>query len=224
MRSRPISEILIRTAVRAAAERTDADLLGRFVCDRDAVAFEALVRRHGPMVPSVCRRALGATPDADDAFQTVWLVLVRKARSIVPRAKVGNWLYGVAARTAAHTRARNARRHAAQRPLFDASDARLPDPDARDAAAAVDAELMRLPERYRVVIVLCELESRSLRHVAEQLGLPPGTVASRLSRGRALLAARLRARGFAALSGALAAAPVSARLVSGTVSMLHIGS
>jgi len=228
MRSRSISEVLIRTAVRVSAERTDADLLGRFVCDRDAVAFEALVRRHGPMVLGVCRRALGDTPDADDAFQTVWLVLVRKARSIAPRAKVGNWLYGVAARTAAHARARNARRHAAQRPLFEVSDSRLPDPDTQDVAAAIDAELVRLPERYRVVIVLCELERRPLKHVAEQLGLPLGTVASRLSRGRALLATRLRARGFgfAALGGALTSAttPVSARLVSGTVSVLQIGS
>src|SRR5262245_19282300 len=100
MPTRPLPEAIIRAAVQPLVEVTDADLLGRFIAARDAEAFADLVRRHGPMVFGVCRRALGDTPDADDAFQAVWLVLIQKARSVSPRAKVGNWLYGVAVRTA----------------------------------------------------------------------------------------------------------------------------
>src|SRR4051812_20971992 len=109
MPSRSLPEALVRAALQSSAEGTDADLLGRFVAASDATAFAEIVRRHGPMVLGVCRRALGDTPDADDAFQAVWLVLVRKARSVSPRNKVGNWLYGVAARTAAHSRSKSAR-------------------------------------------------------------------------------------------------------------------
>src|SRR5262245_60521989 len=198
MPSRPLPEALIRAAVPLSAEGTDADLLGAFVAASDAAAFAELVRRHGPMVLGVCRRALGDTPDADDAFQAVWLVLVRKARSISPRGKVGNWLYGVAARTAAHSRAASGRRRAKQQELPDVPDPRRSDPDAADVAAAVDAELAQLPDKYRSAVVLCELEARSLKDAADQLGVPLGTVASRLARGRALLAERLKARGFAA--------------------------
>ncbi len=227
MPSRSLPEALVRAAVQPLAEGADADLLGRFVQDRDASAFEALVRRHGPMVLGVCRRALGNTPDADDAFQAVWLVLVRKARSISPRGKVGNWLYGVAARTATHTRSKNARRFAAQRELPDVPDPRPANHDATELATAVDAELTRLPDRYRAAVVLCELEGRSLKDAAEQIGVPLGTLASRLSRGRALLAARLKARGFAAavVAGwfATAMVPVSARLTELTVSLLKVG-
>src|SRR5207253_11236646 len=131
---------VVRAAVRPA-EATDADLLDRFVRGRDAVAFEALVRRHGPMVLGVCRRALGDTPDADDAFQAVWLVLVRKARAVSPRGAVGNWLYGVATRTATHARCAIARRRNAQHELPEVADPKPHDPDASEFASVLDAEL-----------------------------------------------------------------------------------
>jgi RNA polymerase sigma factor (sigma-70 family) len=226
MPSRPLPEALVRAAVQPSAEETDADLLGAFITDRDPRAFAELVRRHGPMVLGVCRRALGDTPDADDAFQAVWLVLVRKARSISPRGKVGNWLYGVAARTAAHARTASARRRAKHQELPDVPDARTSDPDATEVAAVVDAELANLPDKYRAAVVLCELEARSLQDAADELGVPLGTIASRLARGRALLAARLKARGFAAsvLTAVLASAtaPVSARLNELAVALLTI--
>src|SRR5687767_2479693 len=73
---------------------TDADAVGRFVAG-DA-AFEALLRRHGPMVLGVCRRVLGNEADAEDAFQATFLVLFHKAGSVRPRDRVGAWLHGVA--------------------------------------------------------------------------------------------------------------------------------
>lgn len=226
MPSRPLPDALVRAAVLPLAEGTDADLLGAFITASDPAAFAELVRRHGPMVLGVCRRALGDTPDADDAFQAVWLVLIRKARSISPRGKVGNWLYGVAARTAAHLRAKTTRRRVTQE-LPDVPDPRTPDPDAAEVVAAVDVELARLPDKYRAAVVLCELESRSLQDAADTLGVPLGTVASRLARGRALLAERLKARGFAAsvLTAVLAGAtaPVSARLNELAVALLTTG-
>ena len=228
MSGRPIPEALVRAAVHPPAEGTDADLLGRFVAARDPAAFAELVSRHGPMVLGVCRRALGDTPDADDAFQAVWLVLVRKAQTVSPRGKVGHWLYGVAARTVAHARARNAKRSAAQRDLPDVPDPRPPAVGQGEQAAVLDAELARLPERYRAAIVLCELEGRSLKEAVEHLDVPLGTLASRLSRGRALLAERLKARGFAASALAAllagAAAPVSARLSEQAGALATAGS
>src|ERR1700722_16017518 len=102
-------------AVREQAGITDGELLNRFVSIRDDAAFEALVRRHGPMVLGVCRRILRDSHEADDAFQATFLVLVRKAASVVPREMVGNFLYGVAHQTAVRARSAAARRRLRER-------------------------------------------------------------------------------------------------------------
>jgi RNA polymerase sigma factor (sigma-70 family) len=194
-------------AARGVADATDADLLTAFVTDRDAEAFAALVRRHGPMVLGVCRRVVHDPDAADDAFQATFLVLARRAGAVRPRNRVGAWLYGVAYRTALKARAVRARRRTRESQV----DA-MPEPAAPPAADGwaelkpiLDEELARLPDRLRVPVVLCDLEGRPQRAVAGQLGIAPATLAGRLADARRTLAARLTRRGVALSAGALAA-------------------
>jgi len=180
----------------------DGQLLQRFLAQRDEAAFAELVKRHGPMVLGVCHRVLGNAADAEDAFQATFLVLVRQACSLTARPVLGDWLHGVARRTALKARAALARRRAKERALAR--------PEAQgnevrnDWLPLLDEALSHLPEKYRLPIVLCDLEGRTRREVAKQLGWPEGTVAGRLARGRTLLARRLL-RGVQALSGVLPA-------------------
>jgi RNA polymerase sigma factor (sigma-70 family) len=198
-------QVLRRAALRRDGEGlTDADLLGAFVVRREEAAFEALLRRHGPMVWGVCRRVLGNEADAEDAFQATFLVLVRKAASVRPRALVGHWLYGVAHNTALKAKAMSSKRRARERHLADRPRPEAVSDDRRQAQAVLDEELSRLPAKYRVPVVLCHLEGRSRKEAARDLGVPEGTVAGRLARARALLADRLARRGVALSAGALA--------------------
>jgi RNA polymerase sigma factor (sigma-70 family) len=183
---------------------TEADLWERYVHHRDEAAFEALVRRHGPMVLGVCRRILHNEQDAEDAFQATFLVLVRRAASLRSPRALANWLHGVARRTALE-----ARRAAAKRRVKEAAlvQPRALVEDARDDfRPLLDQELCHLAEKYRNAVVLCDLEGKTRKEAARQLGWAEGTVASRLARGRGLLAKRLARRGFA---GALVAAALS---------------
>jgi RNA polymerase sigma factor (sigma-70 family) len=175
--------------------------LERFIRKKDETAFVSLVRRQGPMVLGVCRRVLGNEHDAEDAFQATFLVLARKAASVRPRGQLANWLYGVAFRTALEARRAAARRRAREAkavPRVEKNDS--PD-DLRDV---LDEELARLPDQYREVVVLCELQGLGRKEAACQLGCPQGTVASRLSRARILLAKRLTRRGLAPSGSGLA--------------------
>jgi len=193
----------------AGDDQTDAELLGRFVDRRDGVAFEALTRRHAPMVWGVCRRVLPTDQDAEDAFQASFLVLVRKARA-VPRDAVGNWLYGVARRAALLARRTIARR---RETVGVTPDCPAPEPRPPSALrAALDEELGRLPEIYRTVVVLCDLEGRTRREAAASLGWPEGTVAGRLSRARELLAKRLARHAPAMSVAAVLSGSASARV------------
>jgi RNA polymerase sigma factor (sigma-70 family) len=186
---------------------SDGLLLGLFVEQRDEAAFEALVRRHGAMVWGVCRRMLLNCHDAEDAFQATFLVLVRKARSVVPREIVGNWLYGVAYNTAAKARAVANKRRTRERQVPV-----MPDPEAvtqdlwLDLQPILDQELSRLPDPYRIPVILCDLEGKTRKEAARQLGWPEGTLSSRLSKARVLLAKRLARHGLTVSGGALAVA------------------
>jgi RNA polymerase sigma factor (sigma-70 family) len=186
---------------------TDTQLLACFTERRDAAAFEALLRRHGPMVLGVCRRILGDCHDADDAFQAVFLIFVRKAGSIALRETVGGWLYGVAYRTATAARNKRGRRRAKEKQVDTMPHPTVePDDTWRELKPLLDRELSRLPEKFRVPVVLCDLEGLPRRQVARQLGLPEGTLSSRLHTGRRTLAQRLSRYGFGLSGGALAAA------------------
>jgi RNA polymerase sigma factor (sigma-70 family) len=185
---------------------SDGQLLDRFVARGEAASLEALVRRHGPMVWGVCRRVLRDQHDAEDAFQATFLVLARRAAAIMPRERVGNWLYGVAYQTARKARATRAKRRLREGQVPDA-----PEPEAasgvrrNELAELLDHELCRLPAKYRTPIVLCELEGQTHTEAAQRLGWPIGTVSGRLSRAKAMLAKRLIRRGVSIAGGSLAA-------------------
>src|SRR5262249_27355654 len=102
---------------RPEGEPTDAEFLHTFIARRDQGAFALLVPRHGPMVLGVCRRTLHHAQDAEDAFQATFLVLARKAASVARPAVLGNWLYGVALRTAMKARSLSSRRRSQEMPL-----------------------------------------------------------------------------------------------------------
>ncbi len=219
----------LRRAVLAGGETdlSDGQLLECFVSHRDEAAFSALVRRHGPMVWGVCRRVLRSHHDAEDAFQATFLVLVRKAASITPREMVANWLYGVAHQTARKARATMGKRQAREKQVNE-----MPEPEAgtepdlwRDLQGLLDQELSRLPDKYRLAIVLCDLEGRSRKKAARQLNIPEGTLSSRLTTARTMLAKRLARHGLAVAGGSVAAvlsqkaalASVPASVLSSTI-------
>jgi RNA polymerase sigma factor (sigma-70 family) len=216
MNSRPLFTLLQRlrrSADPAGGGLSDAELLLRFVRQRDETAFELLVWRHGPMVLGVCRRVLRDAHGAEDAFQATFLALVRKAGSIARGGAVAPWLYRVAFRVALRARAA-----AAQRQARSGLPADLPTPHAdiptdHDWQPILDEEIERLPERYRRPVVLCHLQGCTLSQAAQQLGCPRGTVAVRLVRARQRLRARLTHRGVM-LGGALAFALATRRSVS----------
>jgi RNA polymerase sigma factor (sigma-70 family) len=182
---------------------SDLQLLESFLARRDEAAFEALLRRHGPLVLGVCRRVLRNVHDAEDAFQATFLVLARKAGSIRSREVVASWLYGVAYRTAMKARALNAKRRAKERQVR-AMPRSEPSAD-EELLAQLDHELSRLPQKYRVPVILCELEGKSRKEVARLLGVPEGTLSWRLAQAKKMLAKRLSRHGLVISGGALAA-------------------
>jgi RNA polymerase sigma factor (sigma-70 family) len=193
--------------LQGGAGLTDGQLLDRFLAVRDEDAFAALLRRHGPMVLAVCRRVLRDEHDADDAFQATFLVLARKAASLRGRPLLGGWLHEVAYRTSMKARTMMARRRARERLAgAKAAGATVPEEPEQELLALLDCELSRLPDKYRLPVILCELEGRPRREVARRLHLPEGTLSSRLAQARKLLAARLTRRAGTLTAGALAAA------------------
>jgi RNA polymerase sigma factor (sigma-70 family) len=207
---------------------SDRELLERFNARRDAAgeaAFAALVARHGPMVLGVCRQLLGDQHLAEDVFQAVFLVLARKAGSIREPELLGNWLYGVALRTARKARVRLARRRRTEEegcgrrpaePLSATAEQALLD---RERAEALHHEMDRLPGAFRVPVVLCYFEGLSPEEAARRLRWPSGTLRSRLARARDKLRRGLVRRGIM-LSGPALAAASATRSASASVSPL----
>jgi RNA polymerase sigma factor (sigma-70 family) len=204
---------------------SDGQLLECYLEHREEAAFKALMRRHGAMVWGVCRRIIGSHHDAEDAFQATFLVLFRKAASVEPREMVGNWLYGVAYQTALKAKATAARRRTRERQVPAMPEPEIEQDLWRDLLPVLDKELSRLRDKYRVPVILCDLEGKTHKEAARRLGCPEGTLSSRLSRARTMLARRLARHGLALSAGSLAAvlaqnaasACVPAAVVSGTI-------
>lgn len=196
----PVLNKLIRKAVFPEEDRsTDGHLLHRFVTSRDELAFQTLVNRHGSMVFSVCRRILVNHDDAQDAFQATFLILIRKADEHFNRLILGDWLHGVARRVALKSRSLSSLRRLKEQKAARSNLA--PDVKHPNDYQAIDEEISKLPEIYRLPVVLCDLQGLTRREAAQNLNWLEGTVAGRLARARALLAKRLRNRHcFLALS------------------------
>ena len=186
---------------------SDAELLQRFLANREEIAFAVLVQRHGPMVLSVSRRVVSHEQDAEDVFQATFLVLARKARSIRRHGSLASWLYGVAYRIGRKLAAKTARRNTQEKRAFA-----MPSPKAVDALdvlelrRVLDEEINKLPEKYRVPIVLCYLQGKSQQEAAQEVGWSKSSLASRLVRARQLLEKRLTQRGIGLSASLLAVA------------------
>jgi RNA polymerase sigma factor (sigma-70 family) len=179
------------------ADPPDRELLERFTALREGPAFEALLRRYGPMVLGVCRRVLGNSHDAEDAFQATFLVLAGKAASICKREALGSWLYGVAYRVAAKARGQAAarRRHEGQVSPAAAADP-LAELSGRELLTVLDEELRGLPERARLPLVLCYLQGLTCDEAARRAGWSLRTFKRRLEDARQSLRGRLARRGL----------------------------
>ncbi|MBY0524023.1 MAG: sigma-70 family RNA polymerase sigma factor [Gemmataceae bacterium] len=212
------------------AELPDGQLLERFAVQHDHAAFEALVRRHGRLVLGVCQRVLQDLHAAEDAFQAVFLVLARKASSLDRSRPLTSWLYTVAYRLALRARSAGVRQRQCQEQAQimhpDLSTTQPADEAAtRELRQLLDEELNRLPEKYRMPLVLCYLEEKSHEEAARELGLPRGSIAKRLAGAQERLRQRLVGRGLALSGGSLvakmtetgSAAVVSPGLIDSTV-------
>ncbi len=214
-------QTLFKLAPRLAG--SDRDLLARYAATGDGPAFTELVRRHGGLVWAVCRRQLREPADAEDAFQATFLVLAAKPHAVRRAESLGAWLHGTAWRVAARVRRRRGRTH----PPVD-PPARPDDPSLRDALAALDEELVRLPAKYGRPLTACYLLDRTQDEAAADLGLSVSTVKRRLAAGRELLRQRLSRRGveLGAVLAALAlrAPDAPALLVQSTLTAATLGA
>jgi RNA polymerase sigma factor (sigma-70 family) len=211
-------------AAETVRDQSDRHLVERLVAGRDEAVFEAIVRRHGPMVHNVCWRVLQHEQDTEDAFQATFLILAQQLRSVRRHASLASWLHGVAHRVAlkALARAATRRRHEQK-----SATEKLP-PDGvlwRELRDVLDAELAHLPEKWRLPLVLCYLEGQTQDEAAEQLHWSQRTLRRRLAEAKAALARRLTRRGFVwpdaasavLLSECLAPAALAPGLISSTL-------
>jgi RNA polymerase sigma factor (sigma-70 family) len=211
-------------AVQTYRRVSDRELLERFVGERDEAAFTVMIERHGPMVLGVCRRALSNSHDAEDACQATFLVLARRAASVRKKTSLSSWLHGVACRVAAKLTRDYARRKKRERRV----DAPAPkDPAAevtwREVQATLDAELQRLPDRFRTPLILCYLECMTRDEAAQQLGLSLGSLHGRLERARDLLRELLTKRGLT-LSAVMTAAALGEKVQAALAPTIVVSS
>lgn len=194
---RPLLRYICHLADDDFSRLSDQRLLDIYRSRRDETAFAALVQRHGAVVLGVCRRVLHNEHDAEDAFQSTFLILAKKAGSIRRHESLSSWLYKVAYRLALRLRTRAAHQRAMKIGEVPAQGADAAgDLSWRELRVVLDEELQKLPEKYRAPLVLCYLAGKTRDEAAEELGWTVGAVKGRLERGRQLLGARLRRRGL----------------------------
>jgi RNA polymerase sigma factor (sigma-70 family) len=220
-----LNSLMRGMAGESLADHSDRQLVERLRAGRDEAAFESVVRRHGPMVYRVCRRILQHAEDAEDAFQATFLLLAGRLGTVREQNSLASWLHGVARRVAlkaqSQAAARRRREHQAAAPEAVSPD----EVSRREVRAVMDAELAALPEKWRLPLILCHLESRTQEEAARQLGWSRNTLGRRLEEAREALVRRLARRGVtlsAALCGPMlsectAAAALPARLLASTV-------
>jgi RNA polymerase sigma factor (sigma-70 family) len=225
-----VMQSLVHAVRRRAAEDpaagSDAELLSRFVLSRDPSAFELLVWRHGAMVEAVCRRILGRSADVEDAFQATFMALLKQAKSIRRQTSAAPWLHRVALRVSLRLQRSADRRSKREKASVRTEVAAGSDPDSFELGRILHEEIDRLPERFRLPLVMCLLEGRGVAEASCLLGVPRGTILSRLSRARERLRRALIHRGIApAAAAALALAEtdkgVSASLVRITLQSIN---
>jgi RNA polymerase sigma factor (sigma-70 family) len=218
---------ILRKAEALTDGPTDADLLRRCEAARDDAAFAVLIHRHGPMVWAVCRRMLPNPADAEDAFQAVFLAVVRSAGKLGRVNSLGGWLHGVAVRACLQLRRGAVRRKQRERASAkaEAAGAEPPSADWADLHAAVHEEVERLPAALRTAFVLCELQGVRQPDAAAQLGWKLGTLSGRLTRARQQLLKNLSARGLTplAVAGAVGGAGLPAALADQAMALHTIG-
>lgn len=206
----PLLQYLRRLSGSSSEQAGDSQLLERFLAQREEAAFAALVRRHGPMVFGLCRRILHSEQDAEDAFQATFLVLARKAASLLQHRSLGGWLHEVAYHLALRAKDNTLRRrqHEGEVRSMMPSEEPATEVARRELRSLLDEELRQLPAKYREPLILCYLEGKTNEQAALQLGWPAGSMSRRLMRGRELLRRRLLRRGVSLSAGLLATALV----------------
>ncbi len=221
------------------SDPTDAQLLQRFTVQQDQTAFETLLLRHGPMVFGICRRILRRHHEAEDAFQATFLSLALNAARVACPELLANWLHSVARHAALKVKKSASKRQRIDRPWGEQMDAIATSNSDQeelwsDLAPVLDREIERLSDDLRITLILCDIEGKTRKEAAEQLGWPDATVSTRLMKARSLLAQRLKRHGVALsavtlsllLSQNAASAALPASLVTSalqTASALSVG-
>jgi RNA polymerase sigma factor (sigma-70 family) len=215
-----------RRAALDPAAGSDSELLSRFVQTRDPSAFELMVWRHGAMVEAVCRRILGRSAEVEDAFQATFMALLKQANSIRRESSAAPWLHRVALRASMRLQRAAERRLRREQRSARRQSVKPPDPDSFELGTILHEEIDRLPDRFRLPVITCLLEGRSVAEASRLLEVPKGTILSRLSRARDRLRRTLIKRGVAPVIAAAigideADAAVSTTFVRGTLQVVN---
>jgi RNA polymerase sigma factor (sigma-70 family) len=189
---------------------SDRDLIRALSTDCADSGIAEILRRHGPMVMGVCRRVLGDHHESEDAFQATFIVLIRRRHSLLLRKSLGAWLHGVALRVATKAKAMSSQREVESVIPDEGHLMQELDHAERFAWSEIgrilDEEIQRLPTKLRSAFVLCELEGRTHKDAAKEVGIPLGTFSSRVALAKEKLRRNLTRRGVTITSAGFTAA------------------